>query len=74
MPGPRCARRFRSRFAARLAPSLRGELELPQAIAAMIDDGKQVRAFKVEGFWSDVGTPEDLEFARKHYPAPERLR
>ena len=51
----------------RLKPSPRGELELPQAIAAMIADGRVVRAFKVQGFWSDVGTPEDLEAARAHY-------
>ena len=51
----------------RLQPSPRGELELPQAIAAMIANGRVVRAFKVQGFWSDVGTPEDLEAARAHF-------
>jgi len=51
----------------RLEPSSRGELELPQAIAAMIAAGRLVRAFEVQGFWSDVGTPADLESARAHF-------
>ena len=53
----------------RLAPSSRGELELPQAIAAMIAAGRTVRAFEVQGFWSDVGTPDDLAAARVHFGA-----
>ncbi len=53
----------------RLQPSARGELELPQAIAAMIADGRIVRAVEVQGFWSDVGTPEDLAAARAHFEA-----
>jgi UDP-N-acetylglucosamine diphosphorylase / glucose-1-phosphate thymidylyltransferase / UDP-N-acetylgalactosamine diphosphorylase / glucosamine-1-phosphate N-acetyltransferase / galactosamine-1-phosphate N-acetyltransferase len=53
----------------RLAPSARGELELPQAIAAMIAAGRMVRAFEVQGFWSDVGTPDDLASARAHFDA-----
>jgi NDP-sugar pyrophosphorylase family protein len=54
-------------YVERLRPSPRGELELPQAIAAMIADGRVVRAFTLRGFWSDVGTPEDLETARAHF-------
>jgi dTDP-glucose pyrophosphorylase len=53
----------------RLAPSSRGELELPQAIAAMIAAGRTVRAFEVQGFWSDVGTTDDLAAARVHFGA-----
>ncbi len=52
-------------YVARLKPSPRGELELPAAIAAMIEDGRIVRAAELRGFWSDIGTPEDLERARK---------
>ncbi len=48
----------------RLEPSPRRELELPAAIAAMIEDRRIVRAVELRGFWSDVGTPEDLERAR----------
>jgi NDP-sugar pyrophosphorylase family protein len=54
-------------YIARLAPSERGELELPQAIAAMIEDGCDVRALDVRGFWRDVGTAEDLEEARQRF-------
>jgi NDP-sugar pyrophosphorylase family protein len=53
-----------------LKPSPRGELELPQAIAMMIEDRCEVRAVDVRGFWSDVGTPEDLESARKRFKPP----
>lgn len=54
-------------YLTQLAPSPRGELELPQAIAAMINDGREVRAIDMRGFWSDVGTPADLEVARKRF-------
>ena len=52
-------------YLAKLKPSARGELELPEAIATMIADRREVRAVDVRGFWSDVGTPEDLESARR---------
>jgi NDP-sugar pyrophosphorylase family protein len=54
-------------YTAWLRPSPRGELELPQAIAAMIGDGRVVRALDIRGFWSDIGTPHDLEVARKRF-------
>ncbi len=38
----------------------------------MIADGREVRAVDVRGFWSDVGTPEDLESARKLFKPPHR--
>jgi len=50
-------------YADRLGPSLRGEYELPQAVAAMIADGRDVRAYPLRGFWSDLGRPEDLAVA-----------
>ena len=56
-------------YAERLQPSPRGEYELPQAIAAMIRDGRTVRACAVRGFWSDVGTPEDLAVAEHAFEA-----
>ena len=52
-------------YVRRLKPSPRGELELPAAISAMIEDCRIVRAAELRGFWSDVGTPEDLAAARK---------
>ena len=60
-------------YIARLEPSVRGELEVPGAIARMIADGRVVRAMDMRGFWSDVGTPEDLEAARSWFK-PKRKR
>jgi NDP-sugar pyrophosphorylase family protein len=60
-------------YAERLTPSPRGELELPQATAAMIADGRMVRAIDMRGFWSDVGTPEDLELARRRFRPRESM-
>jgi glucose-1-phosphate thymidylyltransferase len=56
-----------------LEPSSRGELEVPGAIAQMIADGHVVRAVDTRGFWSDVGTPGDLEAARSWFK-PKRKR
>ena len=57
-------------YLAKLKPSARGELELPEAMAMMIADRCVVRAVDIRGFWSDVGTPEDLESARKLFKPP----
>lgn len=54
-------------YARRLTPSPRGEYELPEAVAQMISDGLVVRAVPVQGFWSDVGTPADLERAQRQF-------
>ena len=58
-------------YLAKLKPSPRGELELPQGIAMMIAERCEVSAVDVRGFWSDVGTPEDLESARKLFKPPQ---
>jgi dTDP-glucose pyrophosphorylase len=50
-----------------LAPSARGEYELPEAVAALIESGVNVAACPVEGPWFDVGTPEQLEAARGEF-------
>lgn len=52
-------------YARRLPPSARGEYELPQAIAEMVRDGRDVRAVRVRGPWCDVGTPADLARAEQ---------
>ena len=57
----------------RLTLSPRGELELPAAISQMIADARVVRAVDMRGFWSDIGTPEDLEAARAWFK-PKRKR
>lgn len=56
-------------YVEQLQPSTRGEYELPQAIAAMLADGCTVRALPLRGFWSDLGTPEDLAAAEHGYPS-----
>jgi NDP-sugar pyrophosphorylase family protein len=53
------------RYVAALPASPRGEYELPQAIARMVQDGCEVRAVPIRGFWSDVGTPHDLARAER---------
>jgi dTDP-glucose pyrophosphorylase len=50
-------------YTKKLAPSERGEYEIPDAIRMMIADGRTVRAFKLSATWRDVGTPEDLAAA-----------
>jgi NDP-sugar pyrophosphorylase family protein len=48
---------------ARLSLSPRGEYELTDAVRMMIESGCAVRAFGMESYWRDVGTPEDLAAA-----------
>ncbi len=52
-------------YTAKLKPSPRGEYELTGAIKAMVSDKHRVRGFKLDGFWSDVGRPEDFEAASR---------
>jgi NDP-sugar pyrophosphorylase family protein len=61
-------------YLAKLEASPRGEFELPTAIAQMIADGRVVRAVDMRGFWSDVGTPEDLETARARFKPKGKRR
>ncbi|HEX6030901.1 MAG TPA: sugar phosphate nucleotidyltransferase [Tepidiformaceae bacterium] len=56
----------------RLEPSPRGEYELPQAMAALIEGGADVRAVPVTGPWFDVGTSDDLEAARAEFRGHSR--
>lgn len=57
-------------YVERLPRSERGEFELPQAFAAMLAEGHDFRALPVDGFWSDLGTPEDLQAAERDFRAP----
>ncbi len=45
---------------ARLKPSARGEYDLTDAVQEAVAAGELVRWFAIEGFWRDVGRPEDL--------------
>jgi UDP-N-acetylglucosamine diphosphorylase / glucose-1-phosphate thymidylyltransferase / UDP-N-acetylgalactosamine diphosphorylase / glucosamine-1-phosphate N-acetyltransferase / galactosamine-1-phosphate N-acetyltransferase len=47
-------------FTARLKPSPRGEYELTDAIAALAQSGKKVKAIELTGEWADVRDPEIL--------------
>jgi NDP-sugar pyrophosphorylase family protein len=57
------------RYATSLPASARGEYELPQALTQMVNDGCDVRGVPIRGFWSDVGTPEDLQAAERDLQA-----
>ncbi len=41
-------------------PSLRGELEITDAIQTMLNQGSKVDFQFIEGWWKDIGCPEDL--------------
>jgi UDP-N-acetylglucosamine diphosphorylase / glucose-1-phosphate thymidylyltransferase / UDP-N-acetylgalactosamine diphosphorylase / glucosamine-1-phosphate N-acetyltransferase / galactosamine-1-phosphate N-acetyltransferase len=57
-------------YAAAVKPSPRGEYEIPDAISAMLADGLALYAFPLRGFWSDIGTPEDLMRAEELLTPP----
>ncbi|EMA44822.1 glucose-1-phosphate thymidylyltransferase [Halococcus saccharolyticus] len=44
----------------RLSPSWRGELEITDAIQALLDGGHTIDSHVVGGWWKDTGKPEDV--------------
>ena len=46
--------------------SPRGEYELTDAVHAIVNSGKPVKYYEIEGFWRDIGRPEDLPEAEKY--------
>ena len=53
----------------RITVSPRGEYELTDAVSSMVTNGKRVGYVTIEGFWKDVGRPEDISIA-SHFVAP----
>lgn len=49
----------------RVPLSERGEYEATSAIGQMIEAGRRLRMFPLDGDWLDVGRPEDLDKARR---------
>jgi glucose-1-phosphate thymidylyltransferase len=45
---------------ARIEPSWRNELEITDAIQTLINDGKRVYPYKLEGWWIDAGKPNAI--------------
>jgi dTDP-glucose pyrophosphorylase len=50
----------------RIPQSPRGEYELTDAIHQMLNSGAYLRWHPIEGYWRDVGRPDDLTLAHKH--------
>jgi glucose-1-phosphate thymidylyltransferase len=48
------------RHAATIRPSFRGELEITDALQAMLDAGLDVRGHVIDDHWVDTGGPDDL--------------
>jgi glucose-1-phosphate thymidylyltransferase len=44
----------------RIVPSARGELEITEAIALLVDEGRPVYAGRFEGYWKDTGRVDDV--------------
>ena len=50
----------------RIELSPRGEYELTDAVHMIVGSGQLVRWYEIEGFWRDIGRPEDLPEAEKY--------
>ncbi|HHT26661.1 MAG TPA: nucleotidyltransferase family protein [Firmicutes bacterium] len=52
--------------------SPRGEYELPDAIQAMLQAGLAVYGYPLQGYWKDIGTPEDVRAAHRLVSDPNK--
>lgn len=58
-------------YTAKLQPSSRGELELADALSALMGAGYALQGMPLTGEWRDVGTPEDYAAINAEYGAPQ---
>ena len=54
-------------YTAQLKSSPRGELELPDALSAMLADGLVLQGLPITGAWRDVGTPADYDAINREF-------
>jgi len=54
-------------YTAQLQPSPRGELELPDALTALMAAGYTLQGMPLTGEWRDVGTPQDYAAINAEY-------
>ena len=53
-------------YTAKIEPSPRGEYEYTSALHNMLKDGLKLKGKPLEGFWCDVGRPEDIAFVESY--------
>jgi glucose-1-phosphate thymidylyltransferase len=63
----------------RIGPSHRNEYEITDAIQRVVDDGKRVTTYSLQGWWIDAGKPDSIILANQlvleelpYTPAPEK--
>jgi len=48
--------------------------DLPQLVMSLVKDGQSVNTYVHEGYWLDIGRPEDLQRANEEFQANHNLR
>ena len=47
----------------------RGRFDLPDLVTALLAAGESVVAYRHEGYWCDIGRPEDYQRVQEEFPA-----